>query len=536
MATIAQHVINALRLLDIDTLFCLPGKQNDDFFDALVDARDIRPIHARHEQGAAYMALGATQATGRPSAFCVVPGPGMFNAGAALMSGYWGNARMLAIVGQIPSNALGRGWGVLHEMPDQTAVLDQVTKHTESITDTTRAVVQIQQALDSLVSGRPRPVSIEIAADLWAMEATGSLEIPRVTMPTVDRSHLESAAAELSAAQRPLIVVGGGAQDASDEILALARRLDAPVTTRRMGHGVVPTSDPHYVPLPVGRDLWAQADVVLAIGTRLEFPLLHWGTDDELTLIKVDVDADELDRHGATTLGIHGDAAAVCAALTETTTERPAERLFDLGRRKAAFVSSIAHLQPQIDYLSAIRSGLPDDGVIVEDVTQIGFAAHLAFDFRSSRTFLSSGPAGTLGAGFGTGLGAKVALGDRAVVTVTGDGGFLFGATELASAVQHDIASVTIVFNDGAYGNVRRIQRQTYGDARVIASDLVNPDLVAFAESFGAIGLRAESPIELTNLLADALATNAPAIIDVPVAEMPDPWPLLRMGRVRGED
>ncbi len=539
MTTVAERMIEALRLVNIATLFCLPGKQNDDFFDALVDAPDIRPIHTRHEQGAAYMALGAAQATGLPSAFCIVPGPGLLNAGAALTSGYWGNARMLAVVGQIPTGEMGRGWGVLHEMPDQRAVLDQVTKHTESITDPEQATAQIQRALDELVSGRPRPVAIEISADLWSQPCPGTLKSPQRLVRLVDADALERAASVLAEAKRPLIVVGGGAQDASVAVSLLAHELNAPVTTRRMGHGVVPTDDPWFVPLPVGRDFWADADVVLALGTRLEFPLLHWGHDDDLTLIKVDIDEDELDRHGATTIGLLGDTGPICSSLfnrlreTHTSSEIHAS---ELDERRRLFTESIAHLQPQLDYLAALRSALPDDGVLVEDVTQIGFGAHLAFDFGGPRTFISSGPAGTLGAGFATGLGATVALGERAVVTVTGDGGFLFTATELATAVQHGIAAVTVVFNDGAYGNVRRIQRNAYGPDRVIASELHNPDFVAFAESFGAVGLRAESPDGLASAVRQGLSWGEPVVIDVPVGEMPDPWPFLRMGRVRGQD
>ena len=150
---------------------------------------------------------------------------------------------MLAIVGQIPTDAMGRGWGVLHEMVDQTAVLEQVTKHTESIAEPTHAVAQIQRAIDALMSGRPRPVSVEIPSDLWSAKAPGELHIPQVLTPTLDDAAIDRAAALLSDARRPLIVVGGGAQAASVEVTKLAHRLDSPVTTRRMGHGVLATAD-----------------------------------------------------------------------------------------------------------------------------------------------------------------------------------------------------------------------------------------------------------------------------------------------------
>ena len=171
--------------------------------------------------------------------------------------------------------------------------------------------------------------------------------------------------------------------------------------------------------------------------------------------------------------------------------------------------------------------------MLVEDVTQVGFAAHLAFDFRQPRTFLSSGPAGTLGAGFAMGLGAQVALPDRKVVVVAGDGGFLFTAAELATAVQHRIPLVTVVFDDGAYGNVRRLQQQRFGPGRTIASTLQNPDFVAFAESFGALGLRAETADQLRARLERAFAHDGPAIVVVDSGPMPDPWPFFLHGPVR---
>jgi acetolactate synthase-1/2/3 large subunit len=176
---------------------------------------------------------------------------------------------------------------------------------------------------------------------------------------------------------------------------------------------------------------------------------------------------------------------------------------------------------------------LPDDAIIVEDVTQMTFVAHFAYQFNQPRTFLSSGFAGTLGASTATGIGAKAGARDRTVVTITGDGGFLFTATELASAVQHRIPAITIVFNDSAYGNVRRIQQERFGVERTIASTLVNPDIVAFAKSFGCLGLRAYNPHDLVDSLRTAMAHDGPVVIEVPVGQVPSPWPFIVMPRVR---
>lgn len=537
--TVAHRVVEALRLTGIDTLYCLPGVQNDDFFDVLVDAADIAPVVARHEQGTAYMALGAAQATGKPAACSVVPGPGLLNAAAGLSSAYWGNARVLAVVGEIPTFARGKGFGLLHELPDQHAVVGQLTKHATVLEDGASATAELQEAIDELVSGRPRPVGVEVPVNRWQTAAPGELRAPRVSAPPVDADAVDRAADAMRRAERPLIVVGGGAQDAADRVRALADLLQAPVTTRRMGHGVVPTAHPLFAPLAVGHRYWAEADLVIGIGTRLEWPIMQWGTDDRMTIVKIDVDPDELDRHGVGTIGVVGDAAAACDALLaalDGMTQR-SDATEEVTRRRDEYLAAIDHLRPQLDILSAIRDVLPDDGVLVEDVTQIGFAAHLAFDFRHPRTFLSTGPAGTLGAGYAQGLGAQHALqaeGRKALV-VAGDGGFLFTGSEVATAVQHGIPLVCVVFEDGAYGNVKRIQQQRFGPERTIASTLHNPDFVEYARSFGALGLRADAPDQLRPCLEQAFAADRPAIVHVKVGEMPDPWPWFLLGRARGQ-
>ena len=532
--TIAQHILDGMRANGIRQLFCLPGVQNDPFFDALVDAREwLEVIVTRHEQGCAYMAMGAAQATGRPTAMCVVPGPGLLNASAGLSSACGGGARVLAIVGQIHSPLLGKGYRVLHELDDQPAVLRQITKHAAIVRDVDIAGRQIQEAFDQLVSGTPRPVAIEVPADMWAKPAPGTVGPATRTMPSIAPAAVDAAAAKLRAARNALIWVGTGAQDAAPAVRRLAELLQIPVSTRRMGHGVMDETDPLFVPMGLAHRLWPDVDLVLGIGSRIEFPLLQWGTTG-LDLIQINTDADELDRHGLGALGIHGDSVEVVPMLVERLgdLQRPDQRTV-LGAKRAAFHADIAHLEPQLSYLAAIRDTLPGDAIIVEDSTQLTFVAHFGYQFRHPRTYLSTGFAGTLGSGVAVGIGAKAGAPDHTVVTIAGDGGFLFTATELASAVQHHIRAITIVFNDNAYGNVRRIQQERFGAERTIASTLVNPDFVAFAESFGCLGLRANDPHELADALRVAMAHDGPAVIEVPIGEVPTPWPFMVMPRVR---
>ena len=211
MTTVAQLTIDALRKLQIDTLFCIPGVQNDDFFNTLVDARDITPIVTRHEQGAAYMAMGHSQATGKPSAFCVVPGPGMLNTTAALTSAYWAGGRVLALIGGIPTWLAGKNTGALHDIADPAAVLRQVTKHTGRVTSGSDAAEVLSTALATLMANEPRPVSVELPVDTWNHEVDGTLNAAERSKPAVNDDHVAKIADLISRSSNPLIVVGGGA-------------------------------------------------------------------------------------------------------------------------------------------------------------------------------------------------------------------------------------------------------------------------------------------------------------------------------------
>jgi len=273
---------------------------------------------------------------------------------------------------------------------------------------------------------------------------------------------------------------------------------------------------------------------VVGIGSRIEWPLGTWGYDDDLTLIQINVDHDELDRHGITEVGIHADADAACRALIDAIgpLDKPS-RADEIAAVRASFWDRTAHIEPQRSFTAAIRDVLPADGVFVEDVTQIGFAAHLWYDHQQPRTFLSSGAAGTLGAGTAVAIGASAAT-DRPVIGVTGDGGFLFTATELATAAQHNIPCNIVLFNNNAYGNVRRIQRERFGEERTIASKLDNPDFAKLADAFGVRHWATDSPDGLRTALGESIDHDGPCLVEVTVDAMPNPWPFLRMPANRG--
>jgi acetolactate synthase-1/2/3 large subunit len=322
-------------------------------------------------------------------------------------------------------------------------------------------------------------------------------------------------------------------------VTALSTILQAPVLGYRRGRGVLDSRDPLSVTLPLGRDLWAEADVVLGIGSRMLMQFRQWGLDKELKIIRVDADPEEPGRLHKPAVALIGDAGTVLDRLLELLPAHNSKRESrkpEMEERQAAWRKKLGEaLAPQVAFLEAIRAELPEDGIFVDEVTQLGFAARLAFPVYKPRTFLSPGYQDNLGWGFATALGAQDARRDVPVVAIAGDGGFMFTANEMATAVRHRIPLTAIVFNDGAFGNVRRIQEQSYGN-RLIGSDLANPDFVRFAESFGAAGDRARTPEELRAALRRAMARrDGPTLIEVPVGPLPTPWPFIFMPRVRGE-
>jgi acetolactate synthase-1/2/3 large subunit len=429
--------------------------------------------------------------------------------------------------------------GQLHEIRDQSAILASMAGSQSLVAGPSEVPAALARAFATLRGVRKRPAAIEVPMDVWQRAAPlpAPAWIAAPEPPPVDEEAAERAAKLLGEAERPLILAGGGALDAHADLAVLAEALVAPVGAFRMGKGVLPGAHPLSANLPQSHAFWAEADVVLAVGTRLQLPLQAWGTDRTLKIIRVDAEAAELDRIAPPALGIVGDAAPVVAAilrhLARHQRARPgrAEHIAEVKAKVAARMRDA--LGPQLAWLAAMRDALPEDGVFVDELTQLGYVARLAWEAPAPRRFLSSGYQGTLGYGFATALGAQAALPDRAVLSVSGDGGFLFTATELATAVQHAIPLVSVVFDDGAFGNVRLFQKTAYGN-RLIASDLRNPSFPKLAEAFGADAPTARTPAELREVLTRAFAARRPTVVTVPMGEMPSPWPFIFLPRVRG--
>jgi len=535
----AQAAVETMLNHGVSAVYALPGVHNDHLFDAFHGAADrLSVVHTRHEQGAAYMALGAALATGKPQAYAVVPGPGLLNSAAALLTAYGMNAPVLGLIGQIPADAIGKAQGHLHEIRDQAGLIKRLVDHYAHIASPAEAAPKTARAIQSMAKGRPGPAVLECAIDVWGKRAkvapVPAAATPRPAKP--DDAKIRAAAKVLGGAKRVLIVAGGGAQDAAPEVAQLVDLLQAPVLAYRRGRGVIDGRSPFSVTLPLGRELWADADAVLAVGTRLLTPIAQWGVDKHLQIVQVDQDPDEPGRLHKPKVALIGDAAVTLRLLIaelEKHNIKRTSRLPEMQERQARMRARLDKLAPQIAYLEAIRAELPEDGIWVDEVTQIGFAARLAYPVYKPRTFLSPGFQDNLGWGYATALGTQHARPDVPVLSINGDGGFMYTANELATAVRHKIPLTAVVFADGYFGNVRRIQEEAYGN-RLIAVDLANPDFVKFAESFGAAGRRARSPDELRVALRESFARREPTLIEVPVGAFPSPWEFIHMPKVRG--
>ena len=518
-----QAVVRSLIKEGVDTIFGLPGVQNDWLYNALYDYRaEIRVIHTRHEQGAGYMALGYNLASGKVGVCNIVPGPGFLNSSAALATAWGLNAKVLSLVGQIPLKAQGKGRGVLHEIPNQLAIQQQLTKWANRITSPAEVPTMMQQAFHQLQNGRPRPVGIEVSMDVLSkeMDVDFSNYKKAKTQPTaVDELQIEKAAQLLAKAKNPLIFVSSGAMETGTTIQQLAEYLQAPVFAYRTGKGIL--SSRHYLsfPVPAAHALWQSADVIIGIGSHVRMPLSKWGVDKKLQFISINIDKTAHNRLIEPTLSVTADAKIAVEAILEQfpkiSSPTPSKKSEMVAFRKA-WNEKTAYLEPQTTILKTIREELPDEGILVDELTQVGFASRIVYDAYLPRTYLCTGFMGTLGWGFQTALGAKVAKPDVPVISVAGDGGFMFGVQELATAVQHKIGVILLLFNNNLYGNVRAMQENLY-DNRVIATDLHNPDFVKMAHAFGANAVRVNNFEDMRKAIRDAKGESLPTVIEVPI-------------------
>ena len=529
-----EAVVRSLKAHGVDTVFGIPGTHNLPIYDALRKMGSIRHILARHEQGAAFMADGYARASGRAGVCLSTTGPAALNTLASLGTAYSDSSPVLCIASQIPAEGIGLGKGYLHECEDQLGSFAPVTKWRARADSAAEIPGVMREAFARMLTGRPRPVAVEIPCDtLDESEDVSILAAAGISRPAPEPGQVERAAALLQAARRPVIWAGGGVigSGAGTELQQLAERLQAPVFTTVLGKGAV--SDDHPLAAgatilhPAGREFVAECDVMLAVGTRFtEEESDRWGLRLPDTLIHVEIDPEEIDRNYAATLGVVGDARAALQLIND--------ELQELRREDKTIAAEVAALRHKVwrycqerapegvELVQTLRKALPRETIIVSDLTVAAYWCRRLLDIYEPRTNIYPWGFCTLGFGLPAAIGAKVARPDRPVVALCGDGGFMFNCQELAAAVQFDVPIITLVFNDEAYGVLRPQQEARYGAAHAV--DVVNPDFMGLAAAFGVDGCRVDSIEQLGPAVAKAIEAGRSALIELPGRL---PWPIM---------
>ncbi|PYM95488.1 MAG: thiamine pyrophosphate-binding protein [Candidatus Rokuibacteriota bacterium] len=522
-----EAIVKALAREGVKVAFGLPGVQLYGIVTAFRD-EPIRFITVRHEGSSTYMADGYARAGGDIGVAVAVPGPGLLNASAGLNTAYAASSPVLMIAGQIPRHQIGKKIGVLHELDDQLDALAGSTKWRRTIMQVADAPGVVREAFAQLRSGRPRPVAIDMPWDTMEEEVELTMppvgaHPPRAAAPAAD---VDRAADALLRAERVAIYAGGGVHlsGANEPLAALAEHLQAGVVETPEGKGAI--SDASDLALGAGlfpksplRGYLDGADVVLAVGTRCAVAMFQPAQQ----VIQIDADSDEIGRNHQKTSGLVGDAKATLEKLLERLRAGGKPRASRKGEREKlrAEVAAFMTQEPNSSILRSLRQGIPEDAVVIAGMTQIGYFSRPFFPVYRPRTYITSSYAGNLGFEYPTALGAKVACPHKPVVMIAGDGGFMYYAQEMATAVQHGINVVAVVFNDNAYGNVARDLDEHWGGK--FAAELHNPDFVRLAEAYGAVGRRAKEPSEVGKLIADAIQMDRPVLIEVPVGRMARP-------------
>ena len=510
--------VECLKTQGVEVIFGLPGNHLDTVYEALYNNQDsIRHYVTRHEGGAAFMADGYARATGDVGVCMTVPGPGSNNAAIGICEAYTACSPVLLITGQNPSYLAQKDPRKSFHGLDQEAAFAPMTKHIEIVHRVDQIPDAVNRAFSALRSGRPGPVLIELATD--ALQADADLPIPprnNGVQTMASPEDIDAAMALISSSERPLIISGGGINHtrATEELLEFAHLLDAPIAMTGMGKGAVPEDSPYSIGL--FRDGVAQAamkasDLIIAIGTRFTYrDTGNWSLQIPHPLIHIEADVSEIHKEYPATVGIGADPKLVLQQLNDAL---GGEKLTggwgeDLQQLHSQFTS----IEPP-RILKEMRDIMPRDAILSVDVNITGYGALPHFPTYSAGSFIFSGISVAMGIGLTAAIGAQVAYPDRKVVALSGDGGFLMTSPDLATAVMYELPVVTLVMNDNQYTSIERGQLRRFG--KRIGVELVNPDFVQFAESFGAIGLRVEDMGDFRPTLEKALALDKPVIVEV---------------------
>ena len=519
-------IIECLKAQGVSAVFGMPGTQNIQIYDALLRRGEGTIDHylVRHEYAATQMADGFARATGEVGVAITVPGPGASNASTGILEAFTDCAPVLLITGQSDSSLYSKHPSKMFHGLDQMRFFESITKYCAIAHTVAEIPVVIENAFKAMRSGRPGPTFLEFPMDVVTGE--GDVRIPprveRAELPPPDDASLSTAVETIRNAKMPLIFAGSAVfhSNARNELRLLAEKLNAPVIVTRNGKGVL--SEDHPLALQIcygylGREALQRTDCLIGIGPRFtSIDTRNWSLELPQPFIQIDEDADEIGLEYPCDIGVVGDLKLTLQALIEDVSS--GENGWDevLAALRAGFDA-----QPPLPVIHEFQDVLPRDTIYAIDVHALGYASFAEFPIYDPRTFLYPNIGVALGHAYPAAIGAKVAYPDRPVICFSGDGGFLMGAVEMATAMKYGINVVAVVVNDGALSAIKGSQQKGC-EGRTIDTDLLNPNFVEFAKSFGAYAERVEDLGDFKNTLRDALAAEKPALIEVMLQDRQD--------------
>ena len=544
-----EAVIELLRQEGVSHIFGIVGSSFLDILDPLFDRDDIQFVGVRHEQGAALMADGYSRISGAPSVCLATNGPGVLNLTYGIASAYVGHSPVVVLA---PSASRDHQHRDSTQEFDQVSLFRPITKAAFSINKAERLPDAIRHAFRIATSGKMGPVLLDIPRDLLP---GGEIELDLLppdayrsgqTRSRGDRNLVERAASLLLAAQRPVLLAGGGVQwsNAGEEVTSMADLLGAAIVTSYGRADAVPSDHPHFLGhlgrlgSPEGIEAVRQSDLILAVGTRLGQSTTFYDNrfiPADAQIVQIEIDPEAIGRNYPVALGIEGDAKAVLQGLIEKVREREprhnrswVEDISDwFARRRERLADEerldSTPLKPQRVY-AELRKVMPRDAIVALDAGLSPNFGQDRLNFYQPRSLLTSLDLGGLGFSFPASLGAKLAATDRPVVNFNGDGGFLFNAQEFETAVRHGIQVTTVILNNGCWGSEKAYQRYAFNE-RYVGADTSNPRFDKFAQLFGGTGFYVEQPEDIGSAFLDALQADGPSIIEIPVDpdELPQP-------------
>jgi len=525
MAKVSEVIVRALKEAGVTHIFGIPSIHNIGLYDALREEPSIRHILCRHESSATHMADGYARAGKGIGVIVSSTGPGAGYMIAPLIEAWWSSSPVLAMTSNIATRKIGAGTATLHEIDEQDKMFAHITKERFCLRDEGDAESTVRRAVATALAKRPGPVYLEVPADLWDMDAASVGDVDSDGREGDVSGDLEEALCLLRKAKKPLIVAGTGAVRAGigSAITKIAEALQAPVVTGAEGKGTI--AEDH--PLAFGnaarrgtvREMVRSCDVALALGTRLRNVDYTRRGVTLPQLIHVDWDETWMNKNFPATIQLTGDIDEIARRLSEGlssaggTAERERGWVEALKKKAGEELEAIRAERKELAYLDVIRRVIPRDGHLVIDNTMLGYWAEYFYPSYEPGSFVTAKGSSIIGFSFPAAIGRKLACPDRPLVAITGDGGFFYGAQELATCVCHGIGFPLIVVNDGAYGVIDFLQKLNYD--RGYQTKLDNPDLCAFAGSFGITAARVDSPETLESELQKALESSKMCLIEL---------------------